>query len=103
MQNSPRIVPGHATARRNRARPLPLLNPTADARAATLAPADGTEACAERRLAAILAADAAGYSRTMREEEPGALALLNKHRSGVIACNATVTPCWNRTGDAAVL
>ena len=39
----------------------------------------------ERRLAAILAADAAGYSRMMREDEPGALALLHKHRSEVIA------------------
>jgi len=38
----------------------------------------------ERRLAAILAADAVGYSRMMRENEPGALALLQKHRSEVI-------------------
>ncbi len=38
----------------------------------------------ERRLAAILAADAVGYSRMMREDEPGALALLQKHRSEVI-------------------
>ena len=38
----------------------------------------------ERRLAAILAADADGYSRMMREDEPGALALLHKHRSEVI-------------------
>ena len=38
----------------------------------------------ERRLAAILAADAVGYSRLMREDEPGALTLLNKHRSEVI-------------------
>jgi class 3 adenylate cyclase/pimeloyl-ACP methyl ester carboxylesterase len=38
----------------------------------------------ERRLAAILAADAVGYSRMMREDEPGALALLHKHRSEVI-------------------
>jgi class 3 adenylate cyclase/pimeloyl-ACP methyl ester carboxylesterase len=38
----------------------------------------------ERRLAAILAADAVGYSRMMREDEPGALALLQKHRAEVI-------------------
>src|SRR5581483_12219759 len=38
----------------------------------------------ERRLAAILAADAVGYSRMMSEDEPGALALLQKHRSEVI-------------------
>ncbi len=38
----------------------------------------------ERRLAAILAADAVGYSRLMREDEPRALALLQKHRSEVI-------------------
>jgi class 3 adenylate cyclase/pimeloyl-ACP methyl ester carboxylesterase len=38
----------------------------------------------ERRLAAILAADAVGYSRMMREDEPGALSLLQKHRSEVI-------------------
>ena len=38
----------------------------------------------ERKLAAILAADAAGYSRMMREDEAAALALLHKHRSEVI-------------------
>ena len=38
----------------------------------------------ERRLAAIFAADAVGYSRMMREDEPGALALLHKYRSEVI-------------------
>src|SRR5690242_1817096 len=38
----------------------------------------------ERRLAAILAADAVGYSRMMRDDEQGALALLQKHRSKVI-------------------
>jgi class 3 adenylate cyclase/pimeloyl-ACP methyl ester carboxylesterase len=38
----------------------------------------------ERRLAAILAADAVGYSRMMRDDESGALALLHKHRSEVI-------------------
>jgi class 3 adenylate cyclase len=43
-----------------------------------------TRVLVERRLAAILAADAVGYSRMMREDEPGALALLQKHRSEVI-------------------
>jgi len=38
----------------------------------------------ERRLAAILAADAVGYSRMMREDERAALDLLQKHRSEVI-------------------
>lgn len=38
----------------------------------------------ERKLAAILAADAVGYSRMMREDEPGALALLRKHRAEVL-------------------
>ena len=38
----------------------------------------------ERRLAAIMAADAVGYSRMMREDEAGALALLHKHRAEVI-------------------
>ena len=38
----------------------------------------------ERRLAAIIAADAVGYSRMMREDERRALALLQKHRSEVI-------------------
>ena len=47
-------------------------------------PEDGTEAFVERRLAAIMAADAVGYSRLMREDEPGALALLHKHRAEVI-------------------
>jgi adenylate cyclase len=42
------------------------------------------EAVLERRLAAILAADAVSYSRMMSEDEPGALALLQKHRSEVI-------------------
>lgn len=38
----------------------------------------------ERRLAAIMAADAVGYSRMMSEDESGALALLRRHRSEVI-------------------
>jgi class 3 adenylate cyclase/pimeloyl-ACP methyl ester carboxylesterase len=35
-------------------------------------------------LAAILAADVAGYSRMMSEDEPGTLAALQAHRSGLI-------------------
>jgi class 3 adenylate cyclase/pimeloyl-ACP methyl ester carboxylesterase len=38
----------------------------------------------ERRLAAILAADVAGYSRLMSEDEAGTLAALQAHRSGLI-------------------
>ncbi len=37
-----------------------------------------------RKLAAILAADAVGYSRLMRQDEPGTLALLQRHRAEVI-------------------
>ena len=57
---------------------------SADAERRRWQPEDGTEAFVERRLAAIMAADAVGYSRLMREDEPGALALLNKHRAEVI-------------------
>src|SRR5271169_6798024 len=38
------------------------------------------EARVERRLAAILAADVAGYSRLMGADEEGTLARLNAHR-----------------------
>ena len=38
----------------------------------------------ERRLAAILAADVAGYSRLMSEDEAGTLAALQAHRAGLI-------------------
>jgi class 3 adenylate cyclase/pimeloyl-ACP methyl ester carboxylesterase len=38
-----------------------------------------------RRLAAILAADVAGYSRLMSEDEAGTLAALQAHRSEVVA------------------
>jgi class 3 adenylate cyclase/pimeloyl-ACP methyl ester carboxylesterase len=38
----------------------------------------------ERRLAAILAADVAGYSRMMSEDEAGTLAALQGHRSSLI-------------------
>ena len=39
-----------------------------------------TEARVERRLAAILAADVAGYSRLMGVNEEGTLATLKAHR-----------------------
>lgn len=38
----------------------------------------------ERRLAAILAADVAGYSRLMAADEAGTLARLNQFRAEVI-------------------
>ncbi len=42
-----------------------------------------TEKCAQRRLAAILAADVVGYSRMMREDETGTLAQLKVLRKEV--------------------
>jgi class 3 adenylate cyclase len=39
---------------------------------------------AERRLAAILAADVAGYSRLMGADEEGTLERLKAHRSGLV-------------------
>ena len=38
----------------------------------------------ERRLAAVLAADVAGYSRLMGEDEEGTLRRLNAHRKELI-------------------
>ncbi len=38
----------------------------------------------QRRLAAILAADVAGYSRLMGEDEEGTLATLTAHRTELI-------------------
>ena len=38
----------------------------------------------ERRLTAILAADVAGYSRLMGEDEEGTLARLNEHRRALV-------------------
>src|SRR5512136_1404582 len=43
-----------------------------------------TEARVERRLAAILAADVAGYSRLMGADEEGTLAALKAHRHQVV-------------------
>jgi hypothetical protein len=39
------------------------------------------EECVQRRLAAILAADVAGYSRLMGGDEEGTLAALTAHRT----------------------
>ncbi len=39
---------------------------------------------AQRRLAAILAADVVGYSRMMREDEEGTLATLTAHLTELI-------------------
>jgi adenylate cyclase len=38
----------------------------------------------ERKLAAILAADVAGYSRLMGADEDGTLAQLKAHRRGLV-------------------
>src|SRR5262249_49489215 len=43
-----------------------------------------SEERAQRRLAAILAADVVGYSRLMQEDEAGTLASLKARRSGVL-------------------
>ena len=42
------------------------------------------EARVERRLAAILAADIAGYSRLMGADEVGTLAALKTHRREIV-------------------
>src|SRR4029453_14433544 len=42
-----------------------------------------TEERAQRRLAAILAADVVGYSRHMEQDEAGTLAALKKRRKGI--------------------
>jgi class 3 adenylate cyclase len=44
---------------------------------------------AERRLAAIVAADVAGYSRLMGADEEGTLARLKAHRRELADPNAT--------------
>ena len=43
-----------------------------------------SEERAKRRLAAVLAADVAGYSRLMGQDEAGTLARLRAHRREVI-------------------
>jgi adenylate cyclase len=43
-----------------------------------------SEERAQRRLAAILAADVVGYSRMMEQDEAGTLALLKSRRRGVL-------------------
>jgi hypothetical protein len=46
----------------------------------------------ERRLAAILVADVAGYSRLMGQDEAGALKRL-KDREATVVEPAAITPC----------
>jgi hypothetical protein len=63
-----------------------------------------TEARVERRLAAILAADVAGYSRLMGVDEVGTLAALKSHRREVVdpaslsitagSSRLPATACW---------
>src|SRR5262244_768648 len=43
-----------------------------------------TEERAQRRLAAILAADVVGYSRLMEQDEAGTLAALKERRKGIL-------------------
>jgi len=51
----------------------------------------------ERRLAAILVADVAGYSRLMGEDEEGTLAALTAHRTELIEpCIAEHRRCGTR-------
>ena len=51
----------------------------------------------QRRLAAILAADVAGYSRLMGEDEEGTLAALTAHRTELIEpCIAEHRDEWSR-------
>jgi hypothetical protein len=62
------------------------------------------EARVERRLAAILAADVAGYSRLMGTDEVGTLAALKAHRREVVdpaiasitagSSRPPATACW---------
>ena len=59
-----------------------------------------------RRLAAILAADVAGYSRLMGRDENGTLARLKAHRSERLAPTIALhggrlvklTHCWSHGG-----
>jgi adenylate cyclase len=62
------------------------------------------EARVERRLAAILAADIAGYSRLMGPDEVGTLAVLKAHRREIVdpaiaqhhgrIVKTPATACW---------
>src|SRR5258708_3145587 len=60
-----------------------------------------TEARVERRLAAILAADVAGYSRLMGADEVGTLAALKAHRRQIVdpAIAASKGRIVQTTGD----
>jgi class 3 adenylate cyclase len=64
-----------------------------------------TEARAERRLAAILAADIAGYSRLMGVDEEGTLARLHAHRREFLESTITEHRGRNvkRTGDGILI
>src|ERR1700688_1762423 len=60
-----------------------------------------TDGRVERRLAAVLAVDVAGYSRLMGADEVGTLAALKKHRReifdpGIAAHNGRIV---KKTGD----
>jgi adenylate cyclase len=52
----------------------------------------------ERRLAAILAADVAGYSRLMGKDEAGTLARLRSHRRERLAGEMLRQPCPEGAG-----
>ena len=52
----------------------------------------------QRRLAAILSADVAGYSRLMGRDESGTLARLKAHRHGAV--RAGTGPPRRTTGQA---
>jgi len=49
-------------------------------------------ACAQRTLAAILAADVVGYSRLMGRDESGTLARLREHRKERLELEAAESP-----------
>jgi len=57
----------------------------------------------QRRLAAILAADIAGYSGLMHEDEPATVRDLKAHQSAILSCmsgilsSATRTRTWRAT------
>jgi adenylate cyclase len=57
----------------------------------------------KRRLTTVLCADASGYSRLMREDEPGTLATLRRHRAAMAALigrhDGRVVNTW---GDAVI-
>jgi adenylate cyclase len=52
-----------------------------------------------RKLAAIVAADVAGYSRLMGADEAGTLAALESHRSGLIEPTGAASPIRRATAS----